>query len=141
MKPNQIIYVRMLDAVTTYVPCEALRLGPDIYEITKNEDIDLENDATEMWEFFPGDQVRTRMHTTEQSKVTILLASQLISSTFPKRKLYQLLFLIVSNRGVLSVDQLQGFEKEVKQLCSDSTILQSRHPVIAKWLADNCKGA
>ena len=153
----EIIYTRMLEGVTNYVPCEALRIRDTTYEIISNKDIDLESDATCIWEFFPGDKVKAMnkkeivfpfgggvfipadaSECEDCEEKTILLATELISSTFPNRKLYQLIFLIVSSLGEISLDQLQGFENEIKRLCVDSIIAQRRHPVIKKWLNKNC---
>lgn len=203
-----IIYIRMFEGVPTYFPCEALRISDAVYEIISNEDMDLDNDATCIWEFFPGDKVRVLekketvlpfgggvflaagedepglSHFTQKrcrsrqnaikktfngsffnsyiftflakawariatffkvrkscgcidcqlEEKTIPLATELINSTFPNRKLYQLIFWIVESLGEISLDQLQGFENEIQRLCVDRTITQRRHPVIEKWL-------
>lgn len=202
------IYIRLLEGAEILVPVPAISHGNDIFEVKDNQYLDLEDDATSIWEFFPGDKVKVVekkeivppfgggvflaaneddpglshftqnrcklsqnaikktfngsffnssiciflakawKHITTFFKVrkscecidceleerTMPLATELISSTFPNRKLYQLIFLIVESLGKISLDQLQGFENELQRLCVDRTITQRRHPVIEKWL-------
>ena len=122
------IYIKLLEGAEILVPVPAISHGNDIFEVKGNQYLDLEDDATSIWEFFPGDMVKC----LKPNKSWI--ASELLGSTFPNRKLYQLIFLIVESLGKISLDQLQGFENELQRLCVDRTITQRQHPVIEKWL-------
>ena len=135
----------MLSAGVTYVPCEADCISDNKYKILANDEIDLENDATSIWSFFPGDIVSCKIidhsysYSTKRSE-EILVADKLIefSESFPNRKLFQLIYLIVQSLGNLSIEQFQYYQKEVKLLCS-SKLFQRNHPVIKEWMAMHCK--
>lgn len=139
----QTIYIRMLEGVETFVPVNAKLIENNVFEIISNEDMDLEEDATCIYEFFPGDIVRCEMKyncflPVQKMEESFLLASELISSTLPNRKIYQLIFLIVKSLGEITPDQLIGFEEEIKWLCSNHQIAQKKHPVVINWLDKNC---
>ena len=145
-KAIQKIYIRMLEGVETFIPVDAMPISDNVFEIISNEDMDLEEDATCIYEFFPGDVVmsvvkcemlRDFSNPMQKRKKTFTLAVELISSTFPNRKLYQLIYMIVRSLGKITQNQLQGFEDEIRQLCFDSSIAQRRHPVIEKWIDEN----
>ncbi|HLR38293.1 MAG TPA: hypothetical protein VK084_09615 [Chitinophagaceae bacterium] len=144
-KDYQTIYIRMLEGVETFIPVKAKHLKGDLFEIINNEDLDLdlEEDATSIYEFFPGDTVKCEIQSNYflpiQGKVeTFLLASKLISSTFIDRKLYELIFLIVKNFGKVELDKLEHFADEIKRICYDKSIVQRKHPVIQNWIKENC---
>jgi hypothetical protein len=147
----------MLEGTTNYVPCQALVNGDGSYLIVKNDDLDLDGDATRIWQFFPGDTVRCTTVTetvfefgggvlipvdpTEGKgciERKMLLATQLVTSTFPERNLHQLIFTIVRNLGELDEGHLEEYESEITQLCSDSLIVQRRHPIVKRWIEANC---
>ena len=126
------IYIRLLEGTETWVPVPAIWHSNDIFEIKDNQYLDLEEDISSIWEFFPGDTVKCTKRDED------LIASELLTSTFPDRKVYQLIFLIVKNLGEITLDQLQGFEDEIKRLCSESSVVQGQHPVVKDWLENNC---
>jgi len=141
----QTIYVRLLEGAITYVPCKAKCIFKDIYQIAEIKEIDLENDATAIWEFFPGDKVRCNLKIDKflpYGKVEeILIAEELISlsQSFLNRKVFQLIFLIVSKLGDIDREKLQGFEEEIEYLCKTSEIVQKKHPIVKAWLEKYCK--
>ena len=143
-KKIQTIYIRMLEGVETFIPVDARYISDNVFEIISNEDMDIEEDATCIYEFFPGDIVRCEkvkriFLSLQKREKTFLLAIELLNSTFPNRKVHQLIFLIVKSVGKITRNQLQEFdEDEIKQLCSDSSIIQKRHPVVKMWLEKNC---
>jgi len=142
-KEIQTIYIRMLEGVETFIPVIAKPIDDDIFEIISNEDMDLEEDATCIYEFFPGDTVRCEVMQdyflpVQKRKETFMLSVELINSTFPNRKVYQLIFLIVKSLGKITRNQLQEFDDEIKFLYSNNSIVQKRHPVVKKWLENNC---
>ena len=134
MKTNKIenIYIRLLEGPETWVPMPAVSHGDNIFEIKENQYLDLEEDISSIWEFFPGDIVKCTNRDGD------LVASELLRSTFPDRKVYQLIFLIVKSLGEVTPDQLKGFKDEIKCLCSRSSIVQRKHPVVKNWLEKNC---
>jgi len=147
IKDIQTIYIRMLEGIETFIPVKAKPVVDNVFEIISNEDMDLEEDATCIYEFVPGDVVKSVVKCEmlrnfslpmRKRRETFILAVELISSTFPNRKLYQLIFMIVRSLGKVTRNQLQGFENEIKQLCSNSSIAQRRHPVVEKWIEKNC---
>src|SRR5580658_3967742 len=143
MKAETIkIYVRLIDGVEILAPCDAKYIGGEKFEIIRTENLDLDTDATSIWEFFPGDVVKCEPY-EGQSKFNTFginkVARQLISSIFPNRKLHQLIFLIVRSFGKITLDELKGFEPEIKQLCNDKGVCQRNHPVIESWLLKNCE--
>ena len=141
-KEIQTIYIRMLEGVETYIQVTAKPVADNVFEIISNADMDLEEDATCIYEFFPGDVVKCELmrdffFPIQKRRETFILAIELISSTFPNRKLHQLIYMIVRSLGGVIRNQLQGFEDEIRQLCFDSNIAQRRHPVVEKWIEKN----
>ena len=126
------IYIRLIEGTEALVPVPAISYGNDIYEIKENLYLNLEEDVTSIWEFFPGDIVKC----IEQNKR--LIAFKLMDSKFPNRKLYQLIYLIVKNVGKIKRCQLEEFENEIKQLCLNKNIAQRQHPIVKEWLHENC---
>lgn len=141
-KEIQTIYIRMLEGVETFIPVNAKFVGDNVFEIISNKYMNLEEDATCIYEFFPSDVVRCEVKRDfflpiQKRKETFLLATKLLSSTFPNRKVYQLIFLIVKSLGEINRNQLQGFEDEIRRLYFDKSILQRQHPLVKKWLEKN----
>jgi hypothetical protein len=141
---SRVVYVRMLEGVETFVPVVSRQIEGDKFEIISNNDLDLEEDATSIYEFFPGDVVECENKVdfylpVQQRKENFLLATRLISTVFPNRKLYQLIYLIVKSLGEIRIKELSEFEEEIKQLCSDIRIIQRNHPVVKSWLNANCR--
>ena len=139
------IYIKLLESGVTYVPCKAMHISNMNYKIIDNEHLDLENDATSIWEYFPGDLVKCEIKSDnflpKGNAEEILVANQLLSlsKSFPNRKTHQLIFLIVSNQGKINLEKLQGFKKEIKELCTSPGLFQRNHPLIKYWLEINCK--
>ena len=102
------------------------------YEIIDNPYLDLEGDISSIWEFFSKDIVRCI------EKKGDLIACELMESTFPNRKIHDLIFNIVKNLGEIKLDELKGFYNEIKFLCANDKIIQKQHPVVKKWLKLNC---
>ena len=127
------IYIRLLEGGETFVPVEAISLHNGTYEIVSNQDLELEDDATSIWEFFPGDIVKC------VGREDYLLASELLKSTFPDRKIHELIFQIVNSVGKIKVDDLRDFKKEIKYLCTNDRIIQKQHPLVKNWLKSNCE--
>lgn len=154
---RETIYVTMLEGTTNYVPCRALANSDGTYLILENYDLDLEEDATRIWQFFPGDTVRCKTVTetvfefgggvlipvdpTEEKgciERRILLATQLVNSTFPERNLHELVFRIVKNLGELKREDWEEYKSEIAHLCSEDLIAQRRHPVVKRWIEKHC---
>lgn len=135
----QQIYVRLIDGVEVFVPVVARQLDEDVYEIMEIPSFDLD-DFSSIWQFFPGDVVRCEKKIFHNKNFG-LLANELISSTFPDRKLHELIFLIVYSQGKVAVENLQGFQKEIKQFCNSHTVFQKNSviPAIKDWVYRCCK--
>jgi hypothetical protein len=130
---NETIYVRLIEGVSVLVPVKAKPLGGETYLITENDLLDLENDATSIWEFFPGDVVRCTV------EGNLVAAKELLESDFANRQLYTLLFRIVESIGKLSQKEKIEFREAIEELCKRrSAITQSRHPIVDQWLENNC---
>lgn len=127
------IYIRLLEGTETWVPVPATRHGENIFEIKANQYLDLEEDVSSIWEFFPGDVVKC------ENREGDIIASELLKFTFPNRKVHQLIFTIVKSLGEVAVNQLPEFAEEIKKLCLDKNIIQRQHPVVKSWLDKNCK--
>ena len=144
-KKLQTIYIRMIEGVETFIPVSARCIGDNTFEIISNKDMDLEQDATSIYEFFPGDIVKCKLKPNafspeNEKHEEILLAQQLLISSplFPSRRVYQFIFNLVENFGNLEKDQLNLFKEEIKLLCkSDCRIKQKEHPIVEKWLSQN----
>ena len=109
----QQIYVTLIEGTLVFVPLDARMVDVNTYEILHNPILQLESDATSIWEFFPGDIVTVGTRTIGartgekrlfrkrrvETGTDIILAMELVSSTFPNRKLHQLIFLIVQSMG------------------------------------------
>ncbi len=52
------IYIRLLEGPEVLVPVEAELMENNNYKIVSNEILDIEEDATSIWKFFPGDIVK-----------------------------------------------------------------------------------
>lgn len=132
---EQTLYVRLLEGTETFVPCIGFRKSDLTYEIIENPYLDLDEDATSIWEFFPGDIVRC-----EKKELDILVAVELIESKMVNRKVYSLLYRIVFSLGELKSSDLVGYEAEYKMLCDgELDIRQKDHPIVAGWIQRNCK--
>ena len=133
MNKLKTIYVRLIDGTESKVPCKGVLLDKVNYKITENQSLDIEGDATSIWEFFPGDVVEC------EQRDFGLLASRLISSSFPDRKIHQLIFLLIQSFAKLKIDDLDEFKNELKKLCDPNfRLLQKTHPMVKKWLEENC---
>jgi len=135
----QQIYVRLIDGIEVFVPVVAKLLDGDLFEIMEIPSFDL-NDFTSIWEFFPGDVVRCETKTFSDGS-SGLLANELISSTFPDRKFQELIFLIVYSQGKVKIENLHGFEKEIKQFCNLHATFQKNSviPAIKEWVSKSCE--
>jgi hypothetical protein len=127
------IYIKLLEGTEAWVPVQAISYGNDIFEIRENQYLDLEEDVTSIWEFFPGDIVKCKKQDNH------LVAYELVDSKFANRKIHQLIFLIVKSLGKVEQYQLHKFEDEIKQLCLNKEIIQRQHPIVKEWLYKNCK--
>ena len=131
-EPSKTIYVRLIDGTSALVPVEAKQLDEQIFQITHNESLDLENDDTSLWEFFPGDVVECKL------KDNLIVAEQLLESGFPNRDFHALLFRLVDSDGKLSEAEVAAFQEQIKILLErKSPISQSEHPLIKKWIMEN----
>jgi len=126
------VYIKLLEGTESWVPVPAIRRGDNIFEILENRYLDLNGDISSIWEFFPGDTVRCARQGND------LMALELINSIFPKRKMHQLVFWIVRSLGEITLSEMRGFEYELNHLCSDTAIVQKRHPIVMNWLNKNC---
>lgn len=131
-KKNDTVYVRLLEGTAAFVPCEAKLQSTGEFEIVRNPYVDLEEDATSIWEFLPGDTIECELKDGEW------FAKRFVRSTLPDRKLHQLIFLIVESLGKIEVQSLQGYENEIKCLC-DGSIKQKEHPIVQAWLSKHCE--
>jgi hypothetical protein len=129
-KKKKKIFIQLLEGAEIKVPCWALHIQNNIFEIIKNESLDLE-DKISIWEFFPGDLVKCEMVGENW------VAKELISSTFPARKIHQLIFLIVKSLGKIVFDELLQYKSEIQQLFKSETIMQKDHPVVRSWIEKN----
>jgi hypothetical protein len=129
-KKKKKIFVRLLEGPEIKVPCLALQIQNNIFEISKNDTLDLE-DKTSIWEFFSGDLVKCEKNGDNW------VAKELISSTFTNRRIHQLIFLIVKSLGEIGFDDLSEYKSELQQLLNSTNIKQKEHPVIRTWLDNN----
>lgn len=125
------IFVRLLEGTEAYVPCYGNVLENGLVEITRNDYLDLEDDATSIWEFLPGDIVRYETHDG------CLWAKELISSTVENRRVYELVFLLVHSLGKITIEQTKAFSKEIDFLLKSDCFKQKCHPVVQKWIKEN----
>ena len=112
----QTIYIRMLEGVETLIPVEAKYVEGDIFEIIHNKDMNLEDDVTSIYEFFPGDRVVCKREND------LIIAETLIKSTFKNRNLHQLIFEIVKSLGNLDQSHIIQYENEIFYL-NENTVL------------------
>ena len=125
------IYVYLIDGTGVYVPIETEKISDDVYRITDISSIDIENDHTAIWKFFPGDIVKVKHH----EGMDIMLADELIESTFPNRRMHELIFRIVESFGDLTDEEEKEFAEELEDLKSPNCkVLQKKHPTVQKYL-------
>lgn len=131
-EPIKTIYIRLIDGTSALVPVEARQLDEQIFQITDNDYLDLENDDTSLWEFFPGDVVKCKFQDD------LIVAEQLLESSFPHRNFHAVLFRILESDGKLSDAEIAKFQQEIKVLLErKSPVSQSNHPLIKKWIMEN----
>lgn len=125
------IYIRLLDGATAYVPCTAIHISNDNYQIVKIRELDIENDVTAIWEFFPGDLVKCKLNDDK-----VLFAESLISlsTSFKNRKVHQLIFRVVNSLGEISDSEISSFNDEIDYLINEEEVVQKNHPIVKKWL-------
>jgi hypothetical protein len=114
------------------VPVKTKVVEKDLFEIIENQYLDLNNDATCIWEYFPGDIVKA------ESVNDRLIAVELVKSSFPNRKLFQLIFLIVANLGKIHPKLLKGYGHEINILNKTIDLPQRNHPLVKSWLSKYC---
>lgn len=129
---ERTIYIRLLEGTETLVPVTAISLDDNLFKIKENKYLDLKEDISSIWEFFPTDVVKCTKRDGN------FVAFELVESTFSDRKIYQLIFLIVKSLGEITHSRLRGFESEIQRLCKDKEIPQREHPIIKEWLVRNC---
>jgi hypothetical protein len=122
------IFIRLIEGTVVLVPVKAKPMRGNLFEIIENPVIDLENDITSIWEFFPGDIVRV------ESFENGLIAKELVNSTFPKRKIYELIFKIVYSVGDITLEKVADYKEEIDVLQKCNDIPQKNHPLIQSWL-------
>lgn len=127
------IYVTLLEGTETLAPCQGRKISDGLYEIVNNPYLDLDDDATSIWEFFPGDIVSC------ENIEDRLIAFKLVESKFLNRKLYELIFLVIKSQGEVEAKELTQYQSEVRMLCDkNSVVKQKDHPVLKKWLQRTC---
>src|SRR4051812_41192259 len=94
--PSKAIYIRLIEGTLAFVPVEAKQFDAQIFQITGNEYLDLENDDISLWEFFPGDVVKCNFQDD------MIVAEELLESRFPHRNFHAVLFRIVESEGKLT---------------------------------------
>ena len=128
------IYIRLIDGALVFVPVAAEKISEDEFRILTTEELDLDNDATAIWEFFPGDIVKCK----KDLKRNFIVADKLISSDFPNRRLHQLIFKIVESLGQLKPEDLEEFNQEIRKLLNKSyKLTQKKHPLVKAWIERN----
>lgn len=125
------VFVRLLEGTEIVVPCQALHIQKDIFEILKNNSLDME-DKTSIWQFFPGDLVKCEMRNG------LYFAKELLSSTFPDREIHHLIFMLVESLGQIEYEYLKKYTSALKDLCVRKDILQLEHPIVLNWRRNNC---
>jgi len=128
---SKTIYIRLIDGTSCLVPVEATQLDDQIFQITGNDYLDLDDD-TSLWEFFPGDVVKCKFQDD------LIVAEQLLESSFPHRNFHAVLFRILDSNGKLNEAETAKFQQEIKDLLErKSPVSQSAHPLIKKWIMEN----
>lgn len=131
-KTSKTIYVRLIDGSSALVPIEAEQFDEMTFQITTNESLDLENDDTSLWEFFPGDIVECKVQNN------LIVAEKLLESSFPNRDFHALLFRVVDSGGELSESEAALFREQIKMLQEGkSPVSQSQHPFVRKWVKES----
>lgn len=127
------IYVKLLDGTEALAPCRAVLLQKNIFRITDIESFDPE-DPTTIWEFLPNDVVECEPYND------YLLATRLVESNFPNRRIYELIFKIVTNAGAVSPGQpaFAAYKDEIQALCRTDVVPQCKHPIIKEWRDKFC---
>jgi hypothetical protein len=65
----------------------------------------------------------------------MFIANSLKSSTFPNRRMHQLIYEIVHNLGNIEPKQLIDYKEEIQVLNrSEAAIQQKQHPIVKSWL-------
>lgn len=126
------IYVELIEGAKSLVPLPAETTDEGYYRILENPYLDLQNDVTSIWKFFPGDVVKCDLQDD------MLVATELISSSFPDRKLHQLAYLIVKGREDMLLNEQSGFKGEIEVLCNRLNKEQPGQPALKAWAAKNC---
>ena len=126
------IYVELIEGTKSLVPLPAETTDEGYYRILENPYLDLLNDVTSIWKFFPGDVVKCDLQDD------MLVATELISSSFPDRRLHQLAYLIVEGGEDTLLNEQSGSGGEIEILCSRLNKAQPEHQALKAWAAKNC---
>lgn len=122
-------WIRSIEGIENFIEVEAKFVQPNICEILSNEYLD-HQDATSIWEFFPGDVVLCKKFEGK------LVARKLVSTKVKNRKLLELIFIVVKNKGQISSSLLKRYESEINFLKSNPDVIFHKHPVVRKWLLE-----
>ncbi len=97
------IYIHLIDGTDSWVPIDAKHIQNDQFEIVDNKKYD-DLDASELFEFFPGDIVEIEQHIfTDGTKGQV--AKRLISKgEWPDRKFNEFKFMAAI--GQLNIDKI-----------------------------------
>jgi len=128
-----IIYIPLLDGTKILVPVSAELLQNEQFKILDIPELDIENDSTSIWGYFPGDIVKCM----EIDKS--LVATELLNYSFPNRKLHLLLYAIVESNGVLDVGAIKEYSDEIRIICKKASFPQLNHPIIKQWMVQHCR--
>lgn len=133
MVENSEIYVRLIDGTEVEVAVNSLEIEKGVFLITENKYWD-DEDHTAVWQFFIGDKV------TVKREGKHLKADRLIeySKSIPGRELRDLVFLITGSMGNIKPIDLGKKEKFLAALCHENSIPQKEHPIVKRWLSENC---
>jgi len=130
------VYIRVIDGTETYIPSIAKLIKEDTYEIVKIESFDIQNDNTSIWEYFPGDEVGCISKSFSDNAEKSLVATRLLNSSFPGRKIYQLVFDIIQNSGYINPCE---YGTEIKIIGQTDFEYGKPYPALQKWLKENLK--
>jgi len=132
MSPQCRLYVRMIEGSDCFVPTNARRNADGTFHLLDSREFDPE-DTSLLLEFLPGDDVRADPRKFRDKPEPVLVATELVRSSFEDRDYWRVLFTVTARQSApaLSVDRLRAIASRIR--FEIETGMRWHYPRVVEW--------
>ncbi len=124
------IYVRLLDGAEAWVPIAARIFQDDHYEILNDPEFTGYDDSNYLFEFYPGDRVKTGSHTFSNN-TTGLVATEIINQgEWPDRKFREFKFKATLGGLIINDHTARKYCEEIERVREEHSAGQFFYPTM-----------